>query len=64
MLAAERGHVDVAQLLLEAGADKDLQDCKGNSALTLAAKNGHVEIERLLVDAGVGRDLQRQLQIQ
>ena len=38
LFASDRGHVDVAQLLLEAGAEKDLQDTRGRTVLELAAK--------------------------
>ena len=38
--AAETGHMEIAQLLLEAGANKDWQDCEGSTALILAAQNG------------------------
>ena len=38
MLAAEEGHVDIAQLLLEAGADKDWPDLTGKTPLMFAAR--------------------------
>ena len=50
-------HVDVAQLLLEAGADKDLHNEYGSTALIHAARNGQLEIARLLVQAGAVKDL-------
>ena len=48
----------IAQLLLEAGADKDLQDHDGYTALMLAAGIGHVKIAQLLLEAGADKDLQ------
>ena len=39
------------RLLLEAGADKDLLDKNGITALMLAAASGYVEVVRLLVKA-------------
>ena len=48
-IAAECGHAECIALLLEAGADKDLADFEGTTALDLAAQNGDVEIVRLLL---------------
>ncbi|CAK9116812.1 unnamed protein product [Durusdinium trenchii] len=59
MLAAANGHVEVARLLLNAGADKDLQDKKGSTALILAAQQGHAEAARLLLQAGADKALER-----
>jgi hypothetical protein len=51
-LAAAAGHLDVARLLLDRGADADARDT-GDSAspLHLAAGGGHIEIVRALLDA-------------
>ena len=38
MTASVVGHADVAQLLLEAGAQKDVRDNQGGTALMLAAQ--------------------------
>ena len=43
MLASENGHVDVAHLLLEAGALPDSRDNRGETALMDAAHNGHLD---------------------
>ena len=48
----------MARLLLKAGADKDLQDCEGRTALVLAAENDHLEIALLLLEARADEDLQ------
>ena len=48
LLAAENGHVDVARLLLEAGADKGLQRHDGYTALMLAEESGHGDVAELL----------------
>ena len=61
MLAAEYGRVEIARLLLEAGADEDLQNQDGKTALMLAVESGHAEIARLLLEAGADKDLQDQL---
>ena len=57
-IAAQRGHVEVARLLLEARADKD-KICRvggvgglRKTPLGLACREGHVEIVRLLLEAG------------
>ena len=46
MLASQSGHVEVVDLLLAAGADKDLADTSGSTALVLASQSGHVEVVR------------------
>ncbi len=48
MIAAEKGHLTVAQQLLAAGADKQLRDHQGNSALVLAQLHHSAAIVRLL----------------
>ncbi|CAK9116672.1 unnamed protein product [Durusdinium trenchii] len=59
MWAAYNGQVEVARLLLDASADKDVNDeGDGLTALMLAAANGHVEVARLLLNAGADKDLQ------
>jgi hypothetical protein len=42
----------VAQLLIDNGADPDLCDECGNTALMRAAKRGHPEVVRVLLAAG------------
>ncbi|CAE7792655.1 Ankyrin-3 [Symbiodinium microadriaticum] len=58
--AADLGHVEVAQLLLEAGADPDLQSMNGFghvlAPLQIAARQGHVELLRLLLEARADQD--------
>lgn len=60
MKAAEEGHVDIALMLLERGADVNAKNKKGRDALSLAAApsmnrdttDGHVAMLRLLVEWG------------
>jgi ankyrin repeat protein len=52
MIAAAEGHSDVVQMLIEAGADIELLDEEGASALTLARDNGHLDVAAALVAAG------------
>ena len=53
MHACEKGHVDVAKLLLDHKADVDLQSLKWECALSLAMLRGHTEIIALLEVASV-----------
>jgi len=46
--AAGAGHVAVAELLVERGADKAAGDSGGETAAELAASRGHVELAALL----------------
>eukprot|EP00439_Symbiodinium_sp_Y106_P039930 s857_g4.t2 len=61
--AADLGHVEVAQLLLEASADPDLQSMNGFghvlAPLQIAARQGHVELLRLLLEARADQDCTR-----
>ena len=57
--ALRRGHVDVALLLLEHGADANAQDYKKRTPLLLASEGGHADVVRVLLKQGVdieGRD--------
>lgn len=49
--AAVAGHAECARLLLQAGADVDARDAKGDSPLHLASKRGHAAVLRLLLEA-------------
>lgn len=50
--AARLGHVEVAALILDAGADPNVRDESGQSALDFATRNGDDEMVELLADAG------------
>ena len=52
MVAADAGRLDQAQLLLEWGADVNVRDGDGNTALMFAAYNSHREMVALLLRAG------------
>ena len=56
----KQGDLQAAQSLLQAGANKDLPDDYGNTALMFAVMGGHREIARLLLEAGANKDMQGQ----
>eukprot|EP00972_Heterocapsa_arctica_P035152 5175096-Heterocapsa_arctica.AAC.1 len=56
MLASKNGHLEVARLLCEAGADKDKARPHGATALYAASESGHLEVVRLLCEAGADKD--------
>jgi ankyrin repeat protein len=48
MTAAAEGLTDVVRILLAAGADRDIKDEDGDTALSFAQQNGHTEVVALL----------------
>jgi len=52
MLAADQGHVDTVNLLLQHRASPNLQNRRGGTALMLASFNGHLEVVTELLMAG------------
>jgi len=50
--AAIGGHVDVARVLLDAGADIRATDFSGYTPLHRACDNGHLDVVRVLLEAG------------
>ncbi|KAF2885711.1 hypothetical protein ILUMI_20484 [Ignelater luminosus] len=44
MLAVSHGRLDMVQMLLEAGADINIQDEDGSTALMCASEHGHIDI--------------------
>jgi ankyrin repeat protein len=48
MFAAQEGLVDEVKALLEAGADANIKDRDGDTALMAATREGHQEIIALL----------------
>ena len=57
LVACQDGEVETALLLLQAGADKNVRDGKGRTAVMLATCNGHTEIVRWLLQAGAGKNM-------
>ncbi|RYP39319.1 hypothetical protein DL768_010725 [Monosporascus sp. mg162] len=54
--AAEEGHREIVQLLLDKGAEIDAKDNDGRTPLWWAARNGHKEIVLLLLEKGAEID--------
>ena len=52
--AAQQGHVDEAAFLLERGANRDIKDTRGRTALELAEKYGREEVVKLLREQPLG----------
>ena len=49
MLAVSHGRTDMVRLLLEEGADVNLQDDDGSTALMCACEHGHTDIVRIML---------------
>ena len=58
MIASRPGHTDVVRLLLEYGANPDLQEGKGGTALRIASLLGRKDIVRLLLEHGANPNIQ------
>jgi len=52
LFAAQQGNVEVATLLLDAGANKNDQSFLGQTALIIAAHSNHTDLVRLLLERG------------
>jgi len=50
MRAAGTGHTEIVRLLIDKGADVNLLDKNGETALMGAAGAGHTEIVKVLID--------------
>lgn len=49
MLAASHGRGDMVSLLLECGADVNVQDADGSTCLMCASEHGHTDIVKQLL---------------
>ena len=50
MIAAKKGHTEIAELLISAGINVNNADECGNTALIIASKHGHTKIAELLIN--------------
>ncbi len=57
LLAAEYGHKEIVDLLIEKGANVNTVCVDNHSALYYAAQNGHIEIVKTLIDKGADVNL-------
>ncbi|EFA12151.1 acyl-CoA-binding domain-containing protein 6 [Tribolium castaneum] len=55
--AADRGSVDILELLFKCGANVDLQDSDGQTALHYASSCGHLECIKILLTCNARRDI-------
>ena len=55
--AARYGYLDIIKLLLKAGANPNIKDSSGNTALIWVSINGHLNIVRLLLKAGANPNI-------
>lgn len=55
-LAAREGHIDIVQMLLEAGANIGAKNKFGRTPLDYAVKHRHTDIVRMLVSNKYQRD--------
>lgn len=53
--AAVSGHVEVVHILLERGANKEVQDSDGRTALDCAVEHGRMAVEAILDSKGSGK---------
>jgi ankyrin repeat protein len=51
-VASTYGHMAIARILVEQGADETARDNNGKTPLLLASRKGHVELARFLVEYG------------
>lgn len=57
-MAAELGYVDMVELLLDSGADPNIQDCLGSTPLICAAWSNSMDVMKLLLSRSVDVNIQ------
>lgn len=61
MIAASLGYTDIAQVLLDHGANIEAVDTNGNSALMWAVLTGHLDTVKFLIEKGANINLQNKM---
>jgi hypothetical protein len=56
--AASRGYTETVLLLIEGGANLDLQAADGQTALMRSADNGHFDVVKILIESGADLNIQ------
>ena len=59
VIAAERGHVECVELLIQSGACVSIDDTSGRTPLMAAAENGHDRCVELLIKEGIKFSLEK-----
>ena len=57
IVAADKGFADIAKVLIEKGANLNLQDSYKNTALYVALKKDHKDVAELLMQKGARKDI-------
>ena len=58
MYASIHGYMDIAKVLIDNGAQMNLQDnLSGNTALILATKEGRTSVAKYLIDKGANMEI-------
>ena len=57
LAAALNGHIDVVKVLLDGGANPDISDNEGSTALHIAVLEGHFDVVKVLLDGGADPDI-------
>ena len=52
IFVSKKGYLEIVKLLIDSGADINVKDKKGRTALRYAVKNGHLEVVKYLIDKG------------
>ncbi len=60
-ISAEKGHVEIAEILLDNSVSMDIETKNKETLLHLASKNGHLKVVQLLLSRGVSASKQDKL---
>jgi hypothetical protein len=57
-LSSFNGHTEIVRLLLEHGADPNMENTNGDTPLLISSNNGHTEISKLLLEHGADPNIE------